>query len=76
MRDIIWTVILIWLVYKIASIFRLNTSRTAPGGSSHTEQTSRNTASHSAVRNDEEIKKAVKNHLNKEGEYVDFEELK
>lgn len=73
MRDIIWTVILIWLVYKIVGLFRLNTSKQSSG---QNQAASGNTSHQNPSRNEQDIKKAVKKHLNKEGEYIDFEEIK
>lgn len=76
MRDVIWTVILIWLVYKIVDVFKGLSSKKDPGkvyseGSGQTAYSNSKPGSH-----DNDIKKAVKNHLNNEGEYVDFEEVK
>jgi uncharacterized protein DUF4834 len=77
MRDIIWTLILVWLVYKVVDIFRLSTSKRAAGNADRYSQSQQNTAeTHTAPRNEKDIKGAVKKHLNNEGEYVDFEEIK
>jgi hypothetical protein len=63
MRDIIWTLIVIWLVFKIVNIIKNNFGK-APNNV-------RDTASPK-----KEAKQVIKDHLNKEGEYVDFEEIK
>lgn len=72
MRDIIWTLIIIWLIYKVVEIFRsASTKRSAvnnaqgPGATDIHQSTPKR-----------DIKKALKKHLNNEGEYVDFEEIK
>lgn len=68
MRDIIWTLILIWLVYKIVGIFRGIGARNNTTYQTQREQSS----NHSA----DEIKSALKKHANNEGEYIDYEEIK
>jgi hypothetical protein len=75
MKDIIWTLIVIWLVYKIVDIFRTssvkrNTNTYSQGNEEPTGTT------HKTARADQDLKEAVKKHLNNEGEYVDFEEVK
>ncbi|MBL7933697.1 MAG: hypothetical protein JNL60_17470 [Bacteroidia bacterium] len=70
MRDIIWTIIIIWLVYKIVGIFQnLNAKRTTANAAYETPKENHH---HSPS----EIKNALKNHANKEGEYVDYEDIK
>lgn len=68
MRDVIWTAIVIWLIYKIVSIFRNQSSKKNPFRNEETDQT--------IHPHDQEIKEAIRRHVNKEGEYVDFEEIK
>ena len=63
MRDLIWTIILIWLGYSIVSAFR-NISRKK-------QETLRNNEPESGKREKQDYEKA----LNKEGDYVDFEDL-
>lgn len=77
MRDIIWTIIIIWLVYKMLEVFRSFSSKKTQSGNTNQHYT--NTAqnkTNSATTSDENIKGAIRKHLNKEGEYVDFEEIK
>ncbi len=70
MRDIIWTLIVIWLIYKIVELFKgFNSKKTFTENTDQKTQTSTNTAK-------KDIHSALKNHMNKEGEYVDFEEIK
>ena len=77
MKDIIWTLIIVWLIYKVIDVFRSNTiKRTfSSTNNQHTEQHNQ-TTTHSNPKPEKHVKDAVKKHLNKEGEYVDFEEVK
>ena len=76
MRDIIWTIIVIWLIYRLVDVFKVVSEKrsfTDKHNENYDQQTSHyKTASHTK----EDIKSAVKKHVNNEGEYVDFEELK
>jgi hypothetical protein len=63
MRDLIWTIILIWLAYRIVGAFR-NISQKK-------QETLRNNEPESGKREKQDYEKA----LNKEGDYVDFEDL-
>ena len=73
MRDFIWTIIIVWLVYKVVDIFKSNSAKRA----FNTNQSRQKTNMHSTSKPEEkDIKDAVKKHLNNEGEYVDFEEVK
>jgi|JI7StandDraft_1071085.scaffolds.fasta_scaffold18541_4 hypothetical protein len=73
MRDVIWTLIVIWLVYRLVGLFKSpagkNRDTTASAGSS-------NDTHHQHAQQDSSIKKAVQKHLNNEGEYVEFEEIR
>ena len=76
MKDIIWTLIIVWLVYKLVNVFRSipakrSYSANQPGNFDNSQTTAENT---SAPKRD--IKTAIQKHLNSEGEYVDFEEVK
>jgi hypothetical protein len=72
MRDIIWTLIVVWLIYKIVNIFRINSTKNAYSQNKQANPSSNN---HKATE-DKDIKEAIRKHVNKEGEYVDFEEIK
>lgn len=63
MRDLIWTIILIWLAYRIVSAFS--------NISAKKQETVRNKESETGKREKQDYEKA----LNKEGDYVDFEDL-
>lgn len=72
MRDIIWTLIIIWLIYKVVEIFR--SASATRSAANHAQGPEASDIHRSAPKRD--IKKALKKHLNSEGEYVDFEEIK
>jgi hypothetical protein len=61
MRDLIWTIIVIWLVWKIYSIFKNNMSKSA------------NSNNYQANHNNTTINSKDKF---EDAEYVDYEEVK
>jgi hypothetical protein len=67
MRDLIWTIILIWLAYRIFSAFQSFSTKKE-------KDTTVSNPANSGTR-DEKIKSAAEKSLNTEGEYVDYEEL-
>lgn len=73
MRDIIWTVIIIWVIWRIIETFRTvsNTSRKAQqnSGPAQNYNQTHNQNSHSAQTKKGELKSDA-------GEYVDYEEIK
>jgi hypothetical protein len=69
MRDLIWTIIVIWLVYRLVDIFKKKPQSTHAHQANQSHQTN---ANHS----DDKIKSAMHKQADKEGEYVDFEEIK
>lgn len=76
MRDIIWTLIVVWLIYKLVDIFRGSTKKSFANNSSN--QTSQNeqsntTTNFSAKKDPKEV---IQKSADKEGDYVDFEEIK
>ena len=75
MRDVIWTLIAIWVVYKLYNAFFI----TAPKSSSFKSNPSQNNTNHQS--NDSSQKPKRQDNLSKkladnEGEYVPFEEIK
>lgn len=74
MRDVVWTLIVIWLVYRLIDIFKRNSNKK----SANTIQSNPSSDLHQneSTSQESEIKKALKKQLNKEGEYIDFEEIK
>lgn len=64
MRDLIWTLIAVWAVYKLISAFQ-SIKKNPPYNSVKRENTNTGNTSDSAKRS-----------LENEGDYVDFEEIK
>jgi hypothetical protein len=62
MRDLVWTVIAIWLIYRIVSIFR----HSSPGPQ----------VNKGPKKEDSAPPKNGKSRLDTEGEYVDYEEIR
>lgn len=67
MRDVIWTIIVIWLMFRLVNLFKSSTNKSTENNK-HFERGSQQT--------EKEIKNAVRKGVNEEGEYVDFEEVK
>jgi hypothetical protein len=63
MRDLVWTIILIWLAYRIVGAFRNLSMRK--------QETLTKEQPEAIKREKQDYEKA----LNKEGDYVDFEDL-
>jgi hypothetical protein len=72
MKDLVWTLIIVWLVYKVMDLFKSN--KQAFKNSSNPKQSAYSHTKTTSPKKD--IKNALQNHVNKEGEYVDFEEIK
>jgi hypothetical protein len=73
MRDLIWTLILAWVVYRIFTAFRIAPSRQ----NNQTPADEQSGNNHSASAKTEDAKRqALKKRLNEEGEYVDYEEIR
>ena len=75
MRDIIWTLIVVWFIYKIVDVFRISSAKRTANNNQHSAQET-HTNVHTTSKPEQDIKNAVKKHLNNEGEYIDFEEVK
>lgn len=75
MRDLIWTVIVIWFIYKLIDIFKGASAKKSFHNSKMANEDSTRNQSQSS-HSDKDIKSAVQKHLNNDGEYVDFEEVK
>lgn len=76
MRDVIWTFIVIWLIYKLVDVFKAVTAKRTVSANSDPRRETRQSSGHSASHSQKDMKSALQKHLNKEGEYVDFEEVK
>jgi thiosulfate reductase cytochrome b subunit len=64
MRDIIWTLIIIWLLYRLVDLFKNSRKKEVVSNEDQPEKNSRR-----------DIDSAIQKHVNNEGEYVDFEEI-
>lgn len=76
MRDIIWTLIVIWLVYKIVAVFKTASAKKSATTANHSNFNEDQHFNNTSSGTKKDIKAAVKKHVNNEGEYVDFEEVK
>lgn len=68
-RDIVWTVIVVWVVWKIYNAFssKPNTQKTTSGNSQYRKE--------GEVKIDKNINSKTRFNPN-DGEYVDYEEIK
>lgn len=76
MKDIIWTLIVVWLIYKVVNLFKNANNKNSSTETNSYTSTEQSHKSHTASHSEKDIKEAVKKHVNKEGDYVDFEEVK
>ncbi|MBI2722029.1 MAG: hypothetical protein HYX39_07630 [Bacteroidetes bacterium] len=72
MKEIFWTIIIIWLVYQLMNIFKSMGNIKKFSSPSHSSRDLKNTSSDSK----KDVKTAIKKHADKEGEFVDYEEIK
>lgn len=68
-KDLIWTLIIIWLVYKLIDVFRTSSSKKQTVYSQNDSNTKSSPTKHSKNN-------AIKKGADNEGDYVDFEEIK
>ncbi|MGZ4100132.1 MAG: hypothetical protein ACXVNM_14695 [Bacteroidia bacterium] len=73
MRDVFWTIIVIWLVYQFVNIFKGAGQKKKYAFHNNEAQQESKTSS-TILKKD--VKTAIKKHADNEGEYVDYEELK
>ncbi len=73
MRDLIWTLIIIWLVYQLINIFKKKPAATFSQKNQNQDEFNSNT---SPSKHEDKIKDAIHKQADKAGEYVDFEEIK
>ena len=73
MRDLVWTLILIWAAYRIFSLFRVGPASPKGGWSPGKPS---GPPPETPLRDEAQKKAALKKHLNSAGEYVDFEEIR
>jgi hypothetical protein len=70
MRDIIWTVIVLWVVWKVVDAFRnFSASRIPPQGSTTHNQNHKSETNFEPAAKKPELKPDA-------GEYIDYEEVK
>lgn len=76
MRDIIWTLIVVWLIYKLVDIFRGSTKKSFANnsGNQNAQNDQHTTTTNFSAKKDP--KEVIQKSADKEGEYVDFEEIK
>lgn len=68
MRDIIWTIIIFWVIYKLSDLFRSMSKK------SYVYQHKETPPKKEPVS--DEARSALKKGADREGEYVDYEELR
>lgn len=73
MRDVVWTLIVIWLIYRLVDMFKKKPTQEQNHQNSNTQF---NTNSEKPSTVEEKIKNALHKQIDKEGEYVDYEEVK
>jgi hypothetical protein len=74
MRDVIWTLIIIWVVYKIVDIFRgVSQKKSYAHGQEQSNQNSQNINTSFPKK---DVRTAMQKGAENEGEYVDFEDIK
>jgi len=78
MRDIIWTLIIVWLIYKLVDIFKGSSKKSSFAGNNSTAQNGQNQSyqSNTAYASKKDSKEAIQKSADKEGDYIDFEEIK
>jgi hypothetical protein len=78
MRDVIWTIIIIWVVYKIIGIFRSSSAKKTVifnKYETHNHTTQQKPEGSVTVEKNAKDDKSPKANST-DGEYVDFEEIK
>lgn len=77
MRDIIWTIIIVWVVWKLIDAFRtISSSRNAQGSSVNNANYNQNYNSNSNTTSNASAKPKKGELKSDAGEYVDYEEVK
>lgn len=76
MKDIIWTLIIVWLIYKIVELFKMATVKRSYINNQTQHKQNNPQTEKAANPTNKDIKDAIRRHINKAGEYVDFEEIK
>ena len=75
MRDIIWTLIVIWLIYKLVDIFKGSGKKSYVNNQNNNSNTSQKADSTNFSMN-KNHKDVIQKSTDKEGDYIDFEGIK
>lgn len=77
LRDVIWTIIIVWLIYKLVDIFKGSSKKSYAGNNSNTQNNQgQNYNSNTNYSAKKDTKEAIQKSADKEGDYIDFEEIK
>lgn len=81
MRDVIWTLIVIWLIYKLVDIFKSSRNKSFSNNSTsqnnnNNNTNTRQTESKTSFSVNKNPKDVLQKSTDKEGDYIDFEEIK
>lgn len=76
MRDVIWTLIIIWVIYKIIDVFKNIKQKPYSNNQSFNSYKTSQTESTNNYPSKKEPKVNLQKNIDKEGDYVDFEEIK
>jgi hypothetical protein len=68
MRDVIWTIIIIWLLFRMADLVKSWSKKTNQDSGLKTPPPENPPK--------KDLKEALRRHVNSEGEYVDYEEIR
>ncbi|MDO8998348.1 MAG: hypothetical protein Q7W45_01185 [Bacteroidota bacterium] len=72
MKDVIWTLIIVWLIYKLVDIFKSSPKKSFVNNNNQSN-TTESKVNFSTKKDSKDI---VQKSADKEGDYVDFEEIK
>jgi hypothetical protein len=73
MRDVFWTIIVIWLIYQLVNIFK-GAGQKKKYVYNNSQAGTDKSSTQPSIKKD--VKSAIKKHADKEGEYIDYEEIK
>ncbi len=77
LRDVIWTIIIVWLIYKLVDIFKGSSKRSYAGNNANSQNNQGQTYnSNTNYSTKKDTKEAIQKSADKEGDYIDFEEIK
>jgi hypothetical protein len=75
MRDVIWTLIIIWVVYKIIDVFKNTKQKSFSNNQSFKSYKTPQPENSNNYSTKKEPKVNLKKNIDKEGDYIDFEEI-